>query len=95
LQIVIEGCCSVGKIGMSEDESAEERAAREKFEAWLQEIEAAAAEIFEVGDLLFRRGEPTDPALLRRYRLYARKGSGGATAWAGACCGASGGEDPR
>jgi len=41
-------------------------------EAWLQEIEAAAAEIVEVGDLLFRRGEPIDPALLRRYQLYKR-----------------------
>jgi hypothetical protein len=72
LQIVIEGCCSVRKIGTSEDESAEERAAREKFEAWLQEIEAAAAEVIEVGNLLFRHGEPTDPALLRRYRLYVK-----------------------
>src|SRR5215468_8258018 len=30
---------------MSKNESAEERVAREKFEAWLREIEAAAAEI--------------------------------------------------
>jgi hypothetical protein len=36
---------------MSKDE---ERTAREKFELWVQEIEAAAAEIVEVGDLLFR-----------------------------------------
>ena len=56
---------------MSEDE---ERAAREKFELWVQEIEAAAAEIVEVGDLLllFRGGEPSDPTLLRRYWLYTR-----------------------
>jgi len=40
---------------MSKDESADERAAREKFVAWLREIEAAAAEIVEVGDLLFTR----------------------------------------
>src|SRR5215510_15182216 len=39
-------------------------------EAWLQEIEAAAAEIVEVGDLLFGRAEPSDPALQRRYQLY-------------------------
>jgi hypothetical protein len=39
---------------------------------WLQEIEAAAAEIVDVGDLLFRRGAPSDPALLRRYELYTR-----------------------
>jgi hypothetical protein len=49
---------------MSKNESAEERAARLKFEASLREVEAAAAEIVEVGDLLFRRGEPADPALL-------------------------------
>jgi len=29
---------------MSKDESAEERAARKKFGAWLREVEAAAAE---------------------------------------------------
>jgi hypothetical protein len=57
---------------MSKDESAEELTGREKFEAWLQEIEAAAAELVELGDALFRGGEPSDPALLRRYRLYKR-----------------------
>jgi hypothetical protein len=57
---------------MSKDKSADERAAREKFAAWLREIEAAAAEIVEVGDLLFSRGEPSDPALRRRYQLYTR-----------------------
>ena len=57
---------------MSKDESDEERTAPEKFERSLREIEAAAAEIVEVGDLLFRGGEPSDPALLRRYRLYTR-----------------------
>jgi hypothetical protein len=53
---MIAGCCSTRKIGMSRDESAEERAARAK----LQEIEAAAAELVEVGDALFKDGEPTD-----------------------------------
>ena len=38
----------------------------------MRELEAAAAEIVEVGDLLFIRGEPSDPALLRRYQLYTR-----------------------
>jgi hypothetical protein len=57
---------------MSKDQPYDERAARERFEAWSQEIEAAAAEIVEVGDLLFRHGEPADPALLRRYQLYSR-----------------------
>ena len=64
---------------MSKDESTEERGAREKFGAWLREVEAAAAELVELGDALFRAGEPTDPALLRRYRLYKREGSSGAT----------------
>jgi hypothetical protein len=57
---------------MNKDETAEERAVRERFGAWLREIEAAAAELVEVGDLLFRAGEPSDPALLPRYRLYRR-----------------------
>ena len=57
---------------MSKYETADERAAREKFEAWLREIEAAAAEIAQVGDLLFSRGEPSDPTLQRRYRVYTR-----------------------
>jgi hypothetical protein len=35
----------------------------------LQEMEAAAAELVEVGDALFKHGEPSDPALLRRNRL--------------------------
>jgi hypothetical protein len=57
---------------MTKGESAEERAAREKFIRWLQEAEAAAAELVAVGDLLFQDGEPADPALLRRDRLYTR-----------------------
>jgi hypothetical protein len=38
----------------------------------LREVEAWAAELVEVGDLLFSRGEPSDPALLPRYQLYTR-----------------------
>jgi hypothetical protein len=57
---------------MSKNEPADERAAREKLEAWLREIEASAAELVEIGDVLFRGGEPSDPALLRRYQLYKR-----------------------
>jgi hypothetical protein len=53
---------------MKEDESAEERAAR----AGLREMEEAAAELVELGDLLFGRGKPSDPALMRRYQLYRR-----------------------
>ena len=41
---------------MSKDESAEERVACERFERSSKEVEAAAAEIVEVGDLLFRAG---------------------------------------
>ena len=35
---------------MTKDEGAEERTAREKFEGWLREMEAPAAEIGEVRD---------------------------------------------
>jgi len=54
---------------MAKDETAEERA---RAIEWLREIEASAAELVEVGDLLFARGEPSDPALLPRYQLYTR-----------------------
>ena len=39
---------------------------------WLREIEASAAELVELGDLSFSRGEPSDLALLQRYQLYQR-----------------------
>jgi hypothetical protein len=55
---------------MATDEPGAERAA--KLLTWLREIEDAAAAIVEVGDLLFRGREPTDPALLRRFQLYKR-----------------------
>jgi hypothetical protein len=45
---------------VSKEKSIEEWAPR----ARLEEIEAAAAELVEVGDLLFRSGQPADPALL-------------------------------
>jgi hypothetical protein len=54
---------------MGKDETADERA---RAIEWLREIEASAAELVEVGDLLFSRGEPSDPALLPRYQLYTR-----------------------
>ena len=38
----------------------------------VREIEAAAAKLVEVGDMFFRGGAPTDPALMRRYQLYTR-----------------------
>jgi hypothetical protein len=68
--------------------------AREKFRRWLQEAETAAAELVEVGDLLFRGGEPSDSALTAPVSaLQTREGSGGSTAWTGARGGAAGGED--
>jgi hypothetical protein len=54
---------------MGKDETADERA---RAIEWLREVEASAAELIEVGDLLFACGEPSDPALLRRYQLYTR-----------------------
>jgi hypothetical protein len=53
---------------MDKDEIADERA---RAIEWLREIEASAAELIEVGDLLFSRGE-SDPALLPKYQLYTR-----------------------
>jgi hypothetical protein len=57
---------------MSRDEPAVDGSAQEKFGAWLREVEASAAELVELGDALFGGGEPSDPALLRRYRLCKR-----------------------
>jgi hypothetical protein len=79
---------------MTEDESAEKRAAQEKFIRWLQEAEAAAAELVEVGDLLFwGRGAERSCALAAVSALQAREGGSGATARAGAGGGAADGED--
>jgi hypothetical protein len=54
---------------MGKDETADERA---RAIEWLREIEASAAELVEVGDVLFCRGEPSDPASMPRYQLYTR-----------------------
>ena len=35
-------------------------------------MEAMATELVHAGDALIRNGEPTDPAMLCRYRLYKR-----------------------
>jgi hypothetical protein len=56
---------------MSKEEFPEELA-RTKFQRSLLEMEPAAAELVEAGDALFRNGEPADPALRPRYRLYKR-----------------------
>jgi hypothetical protein len=54
---------------MSKDDHAEERA---RAIEWLREIEASAAELVEVGDLLFSSGVTSDPTLVPRYQLYTR-----------------------
>jgi hypothetical protein len=54
---------------MGKDEAADERA---RAIEWLREIEASAAELVELGDLLFSRRELSDPALLPKYELYTR-----------------------
>ena len=59
---------------MGKDETADERA---RAIEWLREVEASAAELVEVGDLLFSRGEPSDPVLLPRYQLYTGLGDSG------------------
>jgi hypothetical protein len=58
--------------GMSNDESAEERAAGERFGAWLLEVEAAPAS--GGGSIVQGRcaERSSDPALLRRYDQYSR-----------------------
>jgi hypothetical protein len=74
-EVVTSRSCGFGLIResrMRKDEFPDKRAAREKFETWLREIEAAAADLVEVGDALFQAGEPSDPLLLRRYRLFNR-----------------------
>jgi hypothetical protein len=61
MMFVLEGLQEQRRVGRGTD-------GPRKFERSLREIEAAAAEIVKVGDLLFRGGEPSDPELLRRYR---------------------------
>jgi len=79
---------------MGKERLAEERAAREKFEAWLREIEDAAAEIVEVGGLIVQgRGAERSCTASPVSTLQARKGCAGAAGRAGARCGAAGGKD--
>jgi hypothetical protein len=49
-----------------------EQASLANFQHTLGEMEAAAAELVDVGRALFKDGEPVDPELQRRYRLYKR-----------------------
>jgi hypothetical protein len=55
---------------MTKDELANERAALADVKSAL--VESAATEVVSVGHVLFKDGEPSDPALQRRYRLYKR-----------------------
>jgi len=55
---------------LSEDDlSAEKRAALAQL-AKAALIESAATEVVSIGRALFKHGEPSDPELQRRYRLY-------------------------
>jgi hypothetical protein len=54
-----------------DDLSADQRGALAQF-AKSALMESAAAEVVSVGHALFKGGEPTDPELQRRYRLYKR-----------------------
>jgi hypothetical protein len=56
---------------MSRDDP-KQRAAFAAFEHSAKELESTAAEVVHAGHALFKDGEPTDPALQRRYRLYKR-----------------------
>jgi predicted alpha/beta hydrolase family esterase len=51
-------------------EDPKQRAALAAFEQSAKELESTAAEVVHAGHALFKDGEPTDPALQRRYRLY-------------------------
>ena len=64
-------------VRMGRGETADERACAIE---WLREIEASAAELVEVGDLLFASGKPSDPALLPCYQLYGACTAAGARA---------------
>jgi hypothetical protein len=52
-----------------DDLSAERQALTDAKSAF---VESAATEVVNAGRLLFKYGEPNDPALQRRYRLYKR-----------------------
>ena len=57
---------------MTEDDlSADQRAALAQL-AKSALIESAATEVVSIGRALFKDGEPSDPKLQRRYRLYRR-----------------------
>ena len=55
---------------MTKDELADERAALADAKSAL--VESAATEVVSIGRVLFKNGEPSDPELQRRYRLYKR-----------------------
>jgi hypothetical protein len=78
---------------MSKDQSSNERAARQQFEAWLREVEAVAAELVEVGVQTRRTFRSRIAAAVPA--LQTRKGSDCITAWAGARGGIARGKDPR
>jgi hypothetical protein len=52
-----------------DDLSAEQQALADAKSAL---VESAATEVVSIGRVLFKNGEPSNPALQRRYRLYKR-----------------------
>jgi hypothetical protein len=55
---------------IKDDLSADQRAALAHAKSAL--VESAATEVVSIGRALFKDGEPSDPELQRRYRLYKR-----------------------
>jgi hypothetical protein len=55
---------------MTKDDLSAERQALADAKSAL--VESAATELVSVGRVLFKDGEPGDPGLQRRYRLYKR-----------------------
>jgi len=55
---------------VSKDDLGDERAALAQAKSAL--VESAAMEVASLGRALFKDGEPSDPQLQRRYRLYMR-----------------------
>ena len=54
------------------DLSAEQQAARARFDQSARWVESTAIELVEAGRAMFKNGKPTEPDLQRRYRFYKR-----------------------
>jgi hypothetical protein len=76
---------------MSKDLSAEQALAN--FQQSFRQMEATAVELVDPGRALFKDGEPAEPDLQRRYRLYKRVEAASATTRTGARSGLACGND--